>query len=357
MKYLPQSTQTIYSSLLQKLQDSRFALLNNVGFSKKEKNGITNWYCQYTDISGKRKQRFIGPESPATNALKAQIIENQHSCQEILNERSRMVAMVSAGGANMEKGQPAKIIQKLSDAGVFENGGILIGSYAFSTYGNLLGVVFDESMRRTEDMDMAYDSSIEIGFVANIKEDIEEAYPGMAEPKRINPWVPPYEMIAPDGFKIEFLTARTNPGDKAPVRIERFEINAQPLEYLDYLIEEQTEAAVLYGSGVLVNVPNPARFAIHKLAVSQLRQPGNTEKRAKDISQATALIEYYLVENPGALMLASDAARTRGDRLHTFIAGGIKSMKNVEVAKQFEVIWNAASPITPSNWDKPKQTF
>lgn len=352
MKYLPDSTQTAYSSLLQKLQDSRYALLGKIGFNKKIKNGITNWYCQYTDISGKRKQRFIGSESDATETLKARIVSSQQAAERILAERQRMVAMVSAGGAAVEKGRPARIIQKLSDAGVFDLGGILIGSYAFSTYGNMLGVVFDESMRRTEDMDLACDTSIEIGFVNNIREDIQEADPEMVEPKQINPWVPPYEMIAPDGFKIEFLTARRHPYDKSPVPIERFDLNAQPLEFLDYLMKETTEAAVIYNAGVLVNVPHPARFAIHKLAVSQLREAGNTEKRAKDIKQATALIEYYLEESPGALMLASDDARTRGDMLHTFIEKGIKSMKNREIATKFESIWNAASPIEPSKMTK-----
>ncbi|MGZ8983208.1 MAG: GSU2403 family nucleotidyltransferase fold protein [Methylotenera sp.] len=77
----------------------------------------------------------------------------------------------------MEKGRPAKIIEKLADAGVFDSGGMLIGSYAFSCYGNMLGVVFDDVMLRTEDMDVAYDRSIEIGFVRDVRSDISEAAP------------------------------------------------------------------------------------------------------------------------------------------------------------------------------------
>src|SRR5450830_2021465 len=298
MKFLPDATQTSLSTLLQKLEDSRFLGLENVGFVSKTQGEKVYWYCQYTDIAGTRKQRFVGPDDEQTRAL----IETSKLAADSLADRKRLVAMIAAGGAAMEKGRPAKIIERLAGAGVFDSGGMLIGSYAFSCYGNMLGVVFDEAMRRTEDMDVAYDRSIEIGFVRDVRLDINTAAPEMVEPKQINPWVPPYEMIAPDGFKIEFLTSRKHVHDKAPVPIERFDVNAQPLEFLDYLMKETTEAAVIYNAGVLVNVPHPARFAIHKLAISQLREPGNTEKRVKDLKQATVLIEYFLLENPGALM-------------------------------------------------------
>lgn len=345
MKFLPETTQTAYSTLLQKLEDSRFALLNNVGFTEKVVSGKAYWYCQYTDISGARKQRYIGPDSPETKAIMDSVISNNTLNSTIIADRKRLVAMISAGCGNMEKGRPAKIIEKLSDAGVFDAGGMLIGSYAFSCYGNMLGVEFDEAMRRTEDMDVAYDRSIEIGFVRDVRTDISDAAPEMVEPRQINPWVPPYEMIAPDGFKIEFLTSRTDPSDKAPIKVERFNVNAHPLEFLDYLIKDTVEAAVLYGAGILVNVPDAARFAIHKLAVSQLRPASRPEKSRKDLMQATALIEYFLDENPGALILAADDAKQRGDMLYSFIEQGIKSMKDRVIANRFtDECWLTSTP-------------
>ena len=38
-------------------------------------------------------------------------------------------------------------------------------------------------------------------------------------------------------------------------------IGAQPLRFLDHLIEDTQPGAVLGGSGVLVNVPRPGPFA------------------------------------------------------------------------------------------------
>lgn len=343
MKFLPETTQTTYSTLLQKLEDSRLALLTNVGFSQKKVKDGTYWYCQYTDISGVRKQRYIGPDTPETKALIDRVTSSSNTNKDIMAARKRLVAMTGAGGANMEKGRSAKIIEKLADAGVFDAGGMLIGSYAFSCYGNLLGVVFDESMRRTEDMDVAYDRSIEIGFVRDVRFDVMDASHEMAEPAQINPWVPPYEMVAPDGFKLEFLTSRTDPHDKAPVPIERFSVNALPLEFLDYLIEKPVKAAVLYGAGILVNVPDPAKFAIHKLAVSQLRQTDKPEKSRKDLQQSSALIEYFLEQNPGALILASAAAKARSDMLPSLIEQGVHALKDRKLAEHFnEECWSEA---------------
>lgn len=335
MKFLPETTQTAYSTLLQKLEGSKFALLTNIGFTSKIVNDKTYWYCQYTDVSGVRKQRYIGADTPETKAIIDGITSSNVTQSQIMTDRKRLVAMIAAGGGNVEKGRPAKIIEKLADAGVFDAGCMLIGSYAFSCYGNLLGVTFDESMRRTEDMDIAYDRSIEIGFVRDVRTDINDAAPEMTEPKQINPWVPPYEMVAPDGFKIEFLTSRVGPHDKAPIPVKRFKVNAQPLEFLDYLIKDSVKAAMLYGAGILVNVPDPARFAIHKLAISQLRPASNPEKSRKDIQQATALIQYFLTENPGALILAADDAKQRQDMLYSLIENGVKAMKERNVAERF----------------------
>jgi hypothetical protein len=336
MKFLPDTAQTAYSSLLQKLEASRFVLLNNVSFVHKIVHDKKYWYCQYTDISGSRKQRYVGPDGEATQAIIKQTSSALDANAVILADRRRLVAMIAAGGGNMEKGRAAKIIEKMADAGVFDAGGMLIGSYAFSCYGNMLGVIFDEAMRRTEDMDVAYDRSIEIGFVRDLRADISDASPEMDEPKQINPWVPPYEMIAPDGFKIEFLTSRLNPSDKSPIPIERFSVNAQPLEFLDYLIKGSVEAIVLYGAGILVNVPNPAKFAVHKLAVSQLRQTANPEKMRKDLMQAEAIIAYLIEQNPGALILAVDELKARTDMLKNFVTSGMQSCKNQALMTKFK---------------------
>ena len=65
---------------------------------------------------------------------------------------------------------------------------------------------------------------------------------------------------------------------------------------------------MLAKAGVLVNVPNPARFAIHKLIVSQRRPVATQTKSNKDVMQASQVIAVLLERRPGDLWLALDAA-------------------------------------------------
>ena len=140
---------------------------------------------------------------------------------------------------------------------------------------------------------------------------------------QINPRIVPFEMVTPDGFKVEFLTTKSAASENAPVKIGRFNVYAQPLDFMDYLLADAQRAVVLHGAGIAVSVPNPARFAMHKLAVSQLRPIGMQAKIHKDIAQATVLLAILAADNPGALILAMDAVFERNDALAHFVSTGL----------------------------------
>lgn len=328
MIYLSDSALATYMSLLAKLMDSKYDRLANIGFTSKKLKGNVYWYAQYTDVNGVRKQRYMGAESKELLDKMAELTGKSENQATLDADTKRMVAMIIAAGGVPAIGKPAKIIEKLADAGVFDSGGLLIGSFAFGCFGNMLGVSFRNDLLRTEDMDLAYDSNIEVGFIRDIREDIQSADPDMLQPPQINPWVPVYEMKAPDGFKIEFLTTRKHPAEKQPIPIENFGIHAQTIEFLDYITTDTVKSVVLYSRGILVNVPNPARYAVHKLAVSINRPAHEQGKAKKDLLQASALFEFYLENNPGALLLAADDAKSRDDELKTFIGSGMKRASN-----------------------------
>jgi hypothetical protein len=87
---------------------------------------------------------------------------------------------------------------------------------------------------------------------------------------------------------------------------------AQPLRFLDYLIEEAQPAAIVAGDGILVNVPHPARFAFHKLIVARERPVAQQAKAAKDLLQAGQLLQVLLEDRPGDLVLAWETLCGRG---------------------------------------------
>lgn len=321
IRRLPDNYSALYADLLQKADDSAFVALSGGTFTAKTIHGSRYWYYQTRTLAG-QVQKYLGKEGDALLAKIEMAKSARTEAKLILAERRRLVAMLLVSGATPEKGRPAKILEKMADAGLFSAGGVLVGSFAFACYGNMLGAALDASLSRTEDMDFSVARELEIGLQRNMKDDLVAAEPSLITPAQINPWIVPFEMKSPDGFKVEFLTTKTGAQDKAPVLIERFGIHAQPLDYMDYLIEGTQRAIVLNGSGIPVMVPNPAKFAVHKLAISQLRPVGLRTKAAKDIKQASALIEVLADDNPGALLLAVEAASARNDGLITLIKNG-----------------------------------
>ncbi len=328
VNHLSSTVSLLYSDLMQKVVDSELSLLSTQGsFVVKKIAGKRYWYHQSKQFSGQRNQVCIGPETPNLLDQIERTKELKQDISEIIHERKRLVALLSVAGASLEKGRAAKLIERMASVGLFRNGGMLVGSYAFSHYGNMLGVSFESDLRRTEDMDFSMDRKIEIGMSRNLDLDIKDVDSTFKFPLQINPSSPPFEMIVSDGFKVEFLTEKQQDvSDNTPVLIERFGVHAQPLDYLDYLIENVQSAVMLHGVGTLVKLPDPARFAFHKLAVSQLRPAALKTKADKDLQQALSLFEVLLEDSPGLLLLAAEAITNRRDLFAQFVLQGAKQL-------------------------------
>jgi hypothetical protein len=66
------------------------------------------------------------------------------------------------------------------------------------------------------------------------------------------------------------------------------------------------------GGGVLVNVPDPARFAIHKLIVSGEREVVMHTRREKDLNQAAQVFSILIEDRPGDIRIAWKEIRSHG---------------------------------------------
>ena len=96
-----------------------------------------------------------------------------------------------------------------------------------------------------------------------------------------------------------------------PIPLPHLNVAAQPLEGLEYLIEKTTKAAVVGGGGILVNVPLPARYALHKLWVAKSRPVSEQTKARKDRAQARQVVEVLLADRAGDIEEAVIAMRRR----------------------------------------------
>lgn len=118
---------------------------------------------------------------------------------------------------------------------------------------------------------------------------------------------------------VEFLTPAF--GDEGIKPLPALGVSAQALNYLNFLIAEPTHALALYRSGVLVQIPRPERFAIHKLIVASRRHGGPDEAKArKDQAQAEFLIRILAEDRPDDLAEAYDHAMSQGPRWRERIA-------------------------------------
>lgn len=115
-------------------------------------------------------------------------------------------------------------------------------------------------------------------------------------------------------LRVDFLTPAKDAATSKPTFLPAYGLSAKPLRHLDYLIAEPQQAVILGSDVVLVNLPSPARFAIHKLWFSSRRPPAFQAKALKDRLQAGQLIEVLLEDRPDDLREAWSALPTEKAR-------------------------------------------
>lgn len=321
-KRLPESAQALYAELLQK---SAIPVEGGGSYVTKKIRERVYWYHQTITAEGIKKQAYLGADTPALRQ-QIELLKSSGDVSAIIDARKKLVSMLGVAGATLEKGRAARIIEKMARIGLFESGGALVGSYAFACYGNMLGVESSASLRRTEDIDFSVARTLDIAVHRDVQAALQGVDASFRMPKQTNRGMSPFELVSSDGFRVEFLTASVSPSDRTPVSIAPLGVHAQPLEFMDYLLDDLQDAVVLYGVGILVKVPNPARFAVHKLAVSQMRAVGMQTKINKDIAQAAFVIEVLAQDNPGTLSIAIDDAVRRGDGLWYFAQKGVNRL-------------------------------
>jgi hypothetical protein len=220
----------------------------------------------------------------------------------------RLCAQVLSGGARALGTGPGRVLKAFADAGVFDAGAVLVGTHAFGVIGNMLGVRWAGALR-TEDVDVAAVSLVARNGDADAEQALERLDMGFLPVPRLDPRHPSTSFkVRGESLRVDFLT----PGKEGPpVRVPGLSTCAQPLPYLEYLIEEPEKGAVLDSGGFLILVPSPARFALHKILVSSLRPASESTKSGKDLSQAAQILEHLEQTRPGDITLAWEDMKKR----------------------------------------------
>ena len=190
-----------------------------------------------------------------------------------LSERQKLTAMLIAGGAYSLSGTEARVFEVLERAGLFLAGGVVVGSYAFHAYGNMLGVRWESQLTHSHDFDVAKDRRIDVAIensTIDLNEALRESQMGFFELPAFNNKNPSTSFkLHGKQLSVSLLTPMLGKPDSKPVQLNAINAAAEPVRFLDYLLEDTPQAVIVANAGILVSVPSPGRFAIHKLVVSQ----------------------------------------------------------------------------------------
>jgi hypothetical protein len=336
MEHLPAEIQTLYAELLERLMASRVdgSVGNTQGaFTTKLVKGNRYWYFQHLDPGGAKRQTYLGRSEPVLDSVVERLRDARTGASEARAATRRLCSLLRTGGVMGIDAPSARVLRALTEAGVFHLGGVLVGTHAFVAIGTMLGVRWSAAGQRTQDIDVG--ASRLLVAVPDLQADL----PAALEILRMGflP-VPPFDRGSPStsysvrgrDLRVDLLTPTRRGGGSRPILIPRLNAAASPLPYLDYLIEECVPTAVPDGDGILISVPMPARFALHKLIVARERPAIFHTRKEKDLRQAAELIRLLAIERPGDLDLAVDGVKNRGRRWLDLARKGLADLIRID---------------------------
>lgn len=318
MQRQPQEIQTLYAELSERLaayEAARSFSTLKGSFATKRVSGANYWYFKTSASASGQREYSVGPDTPATRAVIEAYQKDRAAVVEVESNIARLCAMLRQGGAMMTDTVSAKVISGLGSAGVFRLGGVLVGTHAYIALGNVLGVRWQSSLS-TQDIDILARPVLEVAIgevEADLPATLESLNMGFLPAPGLDPRRPETSFVVRGKtLRVDLLTPAQGRRSGAPVRIPRLKASAQPLEFLDYLLEATVDVPIINGGATMVKVPDPARFALHKLIVSMDRPVAFQAKAAKDRQQAAEMIEVLMQDRPGDIELAAENINARG---------------------------------------------
>lgn len=318
------TTPLFYSQLLEQCKIAAPSG-HGVSFVQKKVKGRVYSYLQ-SRLGNQQTQHYVGATSPETQKgieLEKQLWKN---AEPDIEKRQKLVALLQAGGAFVVNRNEARVFELLERWGGFLVGGVLVGSYAFNLYQNVLGIHWQT---QTDSQIKVIDNSclIKIGFYnqdVNLKEALLKSGMGMFKISALKrkESLTTFFMRGQE-LKVNILTPKfSEPPDK-PIFLKSLNVSATPVPFLEFLLEEVQPAVVVTNTGTLVNIPVPARYALYKLVLSQSREPGEEFKSKTDIAEAEQLLSVLIEKRQGDIQLALEAAKSRTAQFYELLVKGI----------------------------------
>jgi len=293
---------------------------------ERHRNGRTYLYERFR-IGSEMKSRYLGEDKPQLRARLERAEALKAEAEDRRKRMTRLARTLRAEGFIATDRETGSMLLAFSRAGLFRLGGTLVGTSAYGLYQGDLGVRMDyEELAQTGDIDFASFERLSVALGDKVEEkpaDILallkfDPVPGIHD-RQVWRWRQSHSEAI-----VEFLTPAF--GDESVKPLPALGVSAQGLNYLNFLISDPIPAVALYRSGVLVQIPRPERFAIHKLIVADRRPGAEQLKARKDRAQAAYLVSVLAEDRPDELAEAYEDARSRGPRWRERIDASLKRM-------------------------------
>jgi hypothetical protein len=299
--------QTVFADLLQQVETAPPA-----GSVYRRMTASGEYIYAKVPVGSDRIDRFLGKAGDPEAENLARTLQVG---ADLAAQRRRVVAMLKREGLAGPDRNMGSILDALAHAGLFKAGAVLVGTAAYMLSEPIIGSRLPSPTLLTGDLDLAAAS---LALSADPPERLEtilrRADPTFEGVPQLDPKAPPSRFRSASGYLVDLVTPIRTRDDANPVAIENLGAGAAPLQHLAWLIDGAVRTTALWGSGVLVNVPQPARFAVHKLILAQRRDASGRIKRSKDLGQARALIEVLQAHDRFALEDALADARSQGKK-------------------------------------------
>lgn len=260
-------------------------------------NDRTYFYFDQPDGKGGQKRRYVGPADD--EEITRRVSEQRGQKTDYKGRRKLVSTLTREAGLTVPDRQTGEVVEALARAGLFRLRGILVGTIAFQSYAAYLGIRLPLAAILTGDADLAQDYAIsaEVGdSLPPILDLLKEVDPTFRAIPHISGSPRSHAFRNSDGYRVEFLTTNRGSEDYSgePASMPALGgASAEPLRFLDFLIRDPVRSILLHNAGVSVVVPDPARYAVHKLIIAGRRQKdaGGRAKSEKDLRQAGMLFE------------------------------------------------------------------
>jgi hypothetical protein len=261
--------------------------------------------------------------------------EHRETLRALTAAEKKRAAMLRRGGLPSLDRREAAVLSVLSEAGLAHDGGVLVGTMAFAGYSGMLGALFAGATLKTQDIDIVSWPAIAVSLPApvDLQEMLKKSGLRFLEVPTLNKKYAASSFLAREGIRVDILTPLVGrPRGNIPIP-NLGGIGATPLPFLDFLVESPIECVLLAPSGgIAVTVPQPERFAVHKLVIAARRPASEAAKSRKDVAQSSELMAVLSEERPDELKETLKRALKKGGKFTRYLEKGLKMLPDPSVA-------------------------